>query len=94
MYVTWFRPTDEILYLMNPTTGSSSISTTIAPIPRSPTITYFGAPLKDTNITESQHGYKLEFKSDSPVNISVKDNFTFNQLVKKINEIIHLVTTK
>lgn len=73
---------------MNPTTTLSSTSKNTALIPRSPTIIYFDDPLKGAGIIESQCGYELEFRSNSLVDISIKHNCTFNQLMQKISKII------
>ena len=84
LYVTFTRPAEEILSLLTTNTPSSSSNS----VSTSPTIIYYGGPLRVTNITESPYGFGLQFGLDATKTFSIKHDCTYNELLQTITELV------
>jgi len=84
LYVTFTRSVEEILSLLTTNTSSSSSNS----VSTSPTIIYYGGPLRGASITESPYGFGLEFGSDATKTFSIKHDCTYNELLQTITELV------
>jgi len=80
LYVTFTRSAKEILSLLTPNTTPSSSNS----LPTSPTIIYYGGPLRGVGITENSYGLGLEFNSGAQKTFPMRHDCTFNQLLETI----------
>ena len=85
LYVTFTRSPEEILSLLTTNTPSSSSSNFV---PTSPTILYYGGPLRGAGITESPSGFGLEFGSDATKTFSIRHDCTYNELLQTITQLV------
>ena len=84
LYVTFTRSLEHILSLLTTNTPSSSSNS----IPSSPTIIYYGRPLRGAGIIESPSGFGLEFSSDATKTFSIRHDCTYNELLQTLTQLV------
>ena len=85
LYVTFKRSPEEILSLLTTNTPSSSSSNSF---PTSPTILYYGGPLRGAGIIESPSGFGLEFGLDATKTFSIRHDCTYNELLQTVTQLV------
>jgi len=85
LYVTFTRSPEEILSLLTTNTPSSSSSNSL---PTSPTILYYGGPLRGAGIKESRSGFGFEFRSDATKTFSIRHDCTYNELLQTVTQLV------
>jgi len=84
LYVTFTRSPEQVLSLL--TTNTPSLSSNF--VSTSPTIIYYGGPLRGAGITESPFGFSLEFSSDATKTFFVRHDCTYNELLQTITQLV------
>ena len=81
--MTFTRSVEEILSLLTPNTPSSSSNSILT----SPTIIYYGGPLRSVGITDNAYALDLEFNSNARKTFSIRDDCTYIELFIQTRDI-------